>query len=209
MRRLVLFVTGLTCTPALQAQSYQRHYFTAGLGIALPKDDLHAFYQNAFSWSFGYGFRPIQYLQLDVGLDSSYLAADVQDYYTTPAFGPVRIRDFQYFVPYGARAILPLAKGRFELFGGAGGAYLRYVESLRQPSYYYRVDCPVCNSRSGTGWYAVAGGDFAIDRGRHFRLGALTRMYRGHTEGRSVGTLPPVRTEDRWLNAYLTFTFAF
>ncbi|MCC7153882.1 MAG: hypothetical protein IT161_04850 [Bryobacterales bacterium] len=209
MRRSLLAGMGLMLAFSLRAQSFQRHHFTGGLGIAIPKDDLHAFYQNAFSWTFSYGYRPLRYLQLDAGMDSSYLAADVEDYYNSPAFGPIRIRDFQYFFPYGARAILPLAKGRFELYGGAGGAYLWYVESLRQPSYYYRVDCPVCNSRSGPGWYAMAGGDFALDQRGNFRLGAVTRMYRGHTEGRAVGTLPPVRTKDRWLNAYVTFTFAF
>jgi hypothetical protein len=75
-------------------------------------------------------------------------AADVEDYLNTGA-GFLKIRDREVFVPLGGRAILPLARGRF-LFGGGGGvAYMRYAEVLRQPSEYFRFDCPVCTSRSG------------------------------------------------------------
>jgi hypothetical protein len=148
-------------------------------------------------------------LQLDIGLDSVYNAADVNDYFESPAFGPVRIRDFQFLFPYGARAVLPLADGRLELYGGGGGAYMRYTELLRQPSQFIRLDCPVCSARSGTGWYALTGASFAVDRAQHFRVGAIVRVFDGHTDGRQVGTLPPVRTNDRWMNVYGTFTFSF
>src|SRR5512134_3979548 len=86
------------------AQSYgrywPRHNITAGLGIAMPRQELQPGYQNAFGWTIGYGYRPIPYLQIDPGYEASYNAADVDEFYNQPTFGPLRIRDFQTFIPF-------------------------------------------------------------------------------------------------------------
>lgn len=206
---VVWFVAG----PAASAQPYgrpwTRHNIWAGMGIAMPGQDLQPGYQNAFGWTVGYGFRPVSFLQIDAGYEGSYNAADVEDYYDQPAFGPLRIRDFQTFIPFGARAILPLAGGRVEIFGGGGGAYLRYSEHLRQPSEYYNVGCPVCRARDGFGWQALAGVNFALSRTVPVKLGVFTRMYDAETSGQPVGNIWSGKTKDRWLNTYLTLTFGF
>jgi len=207
---LFVLLAAAALPPLANAQGYfPRHNLTVGLGIAVPQEDLQPYFRNAFGWNIGYGYRFHRYFQADGGFESSCKAADVNDFYNTPNFGPLRIRDFQYFVPFGARVILPLAGERVRIYGGGGGAYLRYSELLRQPSDYFRVECPVCTARDGWGSYAMAGADFALDRSGIFRLGVMTRMYRANTEGDGLGALPPVRTSDRWWNSYLQFTFGF
>jgi hypothetical protein len=191
----------------LSAQPFQRHHFSGGLGIAMPKDDLHPFFQNALSWSFGYGYRPARNFQIDAGLDSSYHAANVTDWVNSSQFGPLKIRDFQFFAPVGGRAVIPV--GRVQFYAGGGFAYLRYTELLRQPSDWVRLECPDCRARDGVGAYALLGGDVAVDRRQSLRLGVVSRVYMGKTAGPGLGALPGRRTDDRWWNTYLTLTFSF
>lgn len=206
---LLAILAAASTAPLAAAEPFQRHHVWAGLGAAQPREDLNSYFRDAFAWGMGYGYRPWNFLQIDGGFESAYMAARVEDYLNSPAYGPLRIRDFQYFVPFGARAILPLAKGRVELYGGGGGAYVRYTESLRQPSDWVNIGCPICGARDGFGTYALAGGQVALDRGKHFRLGATVKVYRVDTEGERVGQLPPLRTSDRWINSYFHFTFSF
>lgn len=191
------------------AQDFQKHHITAGLGAGLPLDELGAFYNPGFSWSFGYGYRPFRNLQFDAGLDTVYHSADVNSYVSNPTFGFLRVRDFEYMVPLGARGVLPLKDGRFNVYGGGGAAYIRYSESLEQPSGFFRVSCPFCRSRDGWGYYFLAGGDVALTEGGGLRLGVTTRVYQVTTSGPSVGQLPPVETRDRWVNTYIHLTFSF
>ena len=86
---------------------------------------------------------------------------------------------------------------------------MRYAEQLQQPSSYYRFDCPVCTSRSGWGWYALAGVNAFLDEAHHFRVGAASRVYRGHTEGEPLGAVPGVRTRDHWISTFGEFGFSF
>lgn len=206
-------VLALAAGPAASAQSYGRywpkHNVWGGMGIALPRQELQPGYKNAFGWTVGYGYRPMPYVQFDVGYEGSYNAADVNDYYDQPAFGPLRIRDFQTFLPFGARAILPLAGGKVEIFGGGGGAYLRYSERLRQPGEYYNIGCPVCRARDGFGWQALAGFNVGITRNNAVKLGVMTRMYDAETSGPAVGNIWDGKTKDRWVNTYLTLGFSF
>ncbi len=208
MRPYIFLLLALTIISPGFGQSFQRHHFTGGLGAATPRDELSNYYQNAVSWTIGYGYRPVSFFQIDLGYDGAYNAARVNDYYETNTFGAVRIRDFQQYYPVGGRAVLPLADGKVQVFGGGGGAYMRYSEGLRQPSEYYRIDCPVCNARGGFGWYALAGGDVAVNRAQNLRLGVTTKMYKGTTDGLSVGIIPAARTKDRWLNVYFHLTFS-
>jgi hypothetical protein len=83
---------------------------------------------------------------------------------------------------------------------------MRYTELLHQPSEYFSIDCPVCLARDGWSSYVLLGGDMALGHG--LRLGAFGRIYDGHTSGASVGTVPPVKTNDRWVNTYLTLAFS-
>ncbi len=194
--------------PAVQAQSFQRNQVTGMLGFASPREDLKPYYQTAFAWSFMYGYRPLRYLQLNAGYDGAYNAANV-NYYVNSGFGPLRVRDFQVFVPMGASAVLPLAGGRVEVIGGGGGAYMRYTEILQQPDPYYHIGCPYCSARDGWGYHAQVGANVALDRAQHLRLGWMTRMYSGNTSGPTIGTTPAVNTRDRWLNTYFGLAFSF
>lgn len=190
-------------------RDYYRHHISAGAGFALPGGDLKTYYQNAPAWSFGYGYRPAKYLQVDLGLDGSYNAARVKDYIDSPGWGYLRIRDFQTFLPLGGRVVLPLARGRVEFYGGGGAAYARTAEFLRQPSEWVNLECPDCVARDGWGYYALLGGSVALDARQHVRLGVTTRVYRMDTSGPPVGTTPAVRTSDQWVNTYFGLTFSF
>lgn len=201
---LSLLVTGL-----LNAQPYyRRHYFTLGGGAGLPRGDLNAVFNDSFGLNVNYGYRFVRYFQADVGLDTLFGAAGVRDFLDT-SFGPRRIRDYQFFVPFGGRAILPLAGDRLLIYGSGGGAYMRYTELLSQPSDFFRIDCPVCTARSGWGYYAGFGFSAAVDRGQFIRIGAGTRVYRGHTDGEPIGAAPALRTKDRWVRLMAQVSFSF
>ena len=187
---------------------YPRHNFTFGVGAGMPRGDLKPYFVTKPGIEIGYGYRFYRYFQADAGFDMVFGAADVQAYLNT-SLGPLRIRDRQYFVPFGVRAILPIAGGRVLFSGGGGGAYLRYSEVLHQPSDYYHVDCPVCTSRDGCGYYALADVSVFVDRAKHFRVGAVTKTYRGHTQGNGLSGLPPIETSDRWINILGQVGFSF
>ena len=211
MMRSVFLLTLTAGTLPLAAQYYrqpwERHHISASLGIAMPRADLQPLYSNAVGWGFGYGYRFLRNFQADVGLDMAYNAANVNDYLDT-GVGFLRIRDFQYFIPVGVRAVLPLAKGRVELHGGGGWAYLRYSEALKQPSDYFKVECPSCTARDGFGYYTQVGVDFALARSHAFTLGVMSRLYQGHTQGAAVGQASD-RTRAHWLNTSVVFSYNF
>jgi len=194
---------------ALSAQTfYPRHNFTFGAGPASPRGELNGLFADRPGISIAYGYRFERYFQADIGLDTVFGAAQVRDFLETP-FGFSRIRDYQFFLPLGGRGILPLARGRLLISGGGGGAYVRYAELLHQLSQYYRLDCPVCSARSGWGYYALVSTEAFVDRGRHFRLGVTSKVYRAHTEGDPLGPVAGVRTRDRWLQIFGQVGFSF
>lgn len=205
---LPLFCAALATVPAA-AQSFQKHTITGGLGVAIPQDELEPVYKNGVTWTVGYGYRPFRYLQFDAALDTVYNSADVERYIPNPAFGYLKVRDFEFLVPFGARLVLPVARGKVNIYGGAGGAYLHYSERLRQPDPYYNLECPPCQSRDGWGYYFLTGGDVALTSGGAIRLGVTMRVYQGTTDGRSVGNVPPVETKDRWINTFRHISFSF
>lgn len=205
---LIVVANGVVFGQGNWQRDFRRHHLTFGLGAAVPGDDLKYGYQPAFAWNVDYGFRPIKWLQADIGYDGAYNAANVDDYQET-GYGPARIADYQTFIPMGGRVVLPLARGRVEFYGGGGGVYARYSESLSQPDEFTNIGCPSCQSRDGWGYYAMAGGSVALDAQHRFRLGVISRSYWVETKGAIVGTLPSYRTSDRWINTYVTFTASF
>ena len=207
MRALLVLV--VLAAPLAAQTGYRKHSLRLSMGAGLPRADLKPFFEDSFNLGFGYGYRFHRNFQADIGLDTVFYAARVEDYYQTQ-YGELRIRDKQYLVPFGGRAIVPLGGERVLFYGGGGGTYMRYQESIRQPfGDYYRFDCPVCRSRSGWGYYAVLGVSFSLDRSGHLRLGAGSRVYRGETSGDALGALPPIRTQDRWLTTMGEFTLSF
>jgi hypothetical protein len=195
--RVALLV--LAAAAALNAQDwYPKNNFTIGGGFARPRGDVGVFLSDAPGVNISYGRRFHRNFQADFGFDTAFGAANVNDYLET-GLGYRRIRDYQYFVPFGGRAILPLAGDRFQIAGGMGGVFMRYAERISQPSDFYRIDCPVCSSRSGWGYYGLVNVGGFVDQRRIFRVGVTAKMYRGNTDGEPLGNIPPLRTTDRWL----------
>lgn len=196
----------LASLPALAAclwaqAGYPRHNITFGAGGASPRAGLRPYFMTRPVVAISYGYRFARNFQVETGLDTVFGAAGVRDYYESP-LGLLRIRDFQFLLPVGGRAILPLGRERLHIFGGGGIAWLRYSEMIRQPIEYLRIECPVCGSRSGWASYALSGVNVFVDRGRHFRTGVNVKMYRGHTEGDPLGAAPGIRTRDHWLQIF-------
>jgi hypothetical protein len=195
--------------PCLPAQTwYPKHNLTFGLGAGNPQSELKSYFDTKVGTHVGYGYRFHRFFQADIGFDTIFGAGNVREFVDT-FIGPRRVRDYQYMVPFGGRAIAPLFGGRLEIQGGGGGAYLRYSERISQPDDYYRLDCPVCTARSGWGYYATAGLVVALDRYQRFRIGVSPRVYRGHTKGDPLGAVPGVRTKDHWVNVTAELGISF
>lgn len=208
MKRLIWL---LIATSPVWAQSfYRKHNFSAGAGAAMPGGELDPYLKTAPAVRISYGYRFMRFFQADAGLDVGFGSARVRDFYDSE-FGELRIRDYQYMVPLGGRVVIPLADEKLQLYAGGGAAWLKYAEVVRQPfgNYGYRIDCPVCRTRSGWGSYGLAGASVALDSGRMFRLGVTAKVYRATTDGDSFGTLPAIRTKDRWVNLAGEFTISF
>ena len=212
MRRASLLfacLAGFGAVWPAHAADYQRHHITGGLGAITPQDQIQRAYRTAFAWNFGYGFRPVRYLQIDAGLDGGYNAGNVNDFLNTE-LGPLQVRDYQLFVPVGGRVVTPLGRnGRWEIYGGGGYVYMRYSERLRQPAQGINIGCPICDARDGNGWYALSGVNYGLDFSNVFKIGVMLRVMQGHTDGAGIGTLPGIRTSDRWIASYLNFTASF
>jgi hypothetical protein len=189
------------------AAQWNRHNFTFGGGPALPGGDLQPFFSNTGLVRVGYGYRFHGNFQAETGLDVGFRAARVNDFYESQ-FGALKIRDYQYMWPMGGRAILPVGD-RFQFHAGGGGVYLRYTEGIRQPFQGFRLDCPVCRSRGGWGYYGLAGGSVAIGESERWRIGGTVTLYRARTDGDSFGDLPAITTRDRWINTAIEVGFGF
>jgi hypothetical protein len=206
MRAILLAL--LAAAPLLAQSGYQKHYFTGGVGAGVPGGNLSGSYKSAAGVSIDYGYRFQKNLQADVGFQTLFGSAGVRAFMDTE-LGYVRIRDLEYFFPFGGRAILPLQDERILLSFGGGGAYLRYSERIKQVSAYYNIQCPDCASRGGWGTYAQASASYALDSAQLFRVGFTARAYRVNTSGGLVGDLPATETRDRWLNLFANFTVSF
>jgi hypothetical protein len=208
MKRVVLAL--VLAAPLLAQSGFRKHYITAGAGAGVPRGELQPLFNSSPAFRVGYGYRFHQNFQADIALDTVFHAADVRDLFPS-VVGDLRIRDYQFLLPMGGRAVVPLAGGRVLLSAGGGGAYMRYQERIRQPfgDAYFQLECTACRSRSGWGYYALLGGSVALDRYQHFRIGVTSRVYRGTTEGDPFGALPAVQTKDHWFNTAAEFTFAF
>jgi len=202
----------LSCTfvAVVSAQPLARQFsFNVGTGGAIPREDLASFMTTSPLLTIGFGYRPIKYLQADVGMDAIFHAANVRDFQDT-IIGRIKIRDNEILVPLGGRGILPIGP-RMELFGGGGAAYLHYGESVEVPGGgdNSSFNCRTCRSRDGWGYYAVAGVNVAVERSRRFWVGVESRLVHGRTNGDPLGSVPPLQTQDTWINTAAYFMMRF
>lgn len=184
----------------------------------MPTGELKQYMATRPAIRIGYGYRLHRYFQADIAVEGVFGAAGVRVSQQS-LIGELRLRDSETLVPFGGRAILPLAKGRLEFHGGGGGAYLHYGEEVEVPSgvsvytggmpAVVSVDCPSCKSRGGWGYYGAAGAAVALDSRRLFWLAASTRLMKGTTNGQPLGSVPAFRTNETWLNTSLEFGVRF
>ena len=97
--------------------------------------------------------------------------------------------DHYYWVPFGVRFIAPLYRRRIEISGGGGGLYEKYSSDLALG----------LGSRTGGGGYFIASAAFALDRGRHFWVGATPRWFLAN----------PSYARDRWLQISAEISYRF
>ena len=191
-------------------QEYRKHNVNFVAGAGIPREELSNLLSTSGGIGFSYYYRPIRWLAAEAGYETLFGAAEIREWVQT-GYGNLRIRDYQQFLPFGGRVILPLAAEKVQVYGGGGGAYIRYSERLSQPyNYYgYRFECPMCSLRDGLGYYATAGANIAIDRGQMFRVGGGVKMYRGAVSGDRLGPVPSGETRDGWLNIFGSFGLSF
>jgi hypothetical protein len=194
-----------------EAQLLGRHNFILGGGGATPGLNLTNRFNPAGFLRVAYGYRIFKNLQADTGIDMGFRSAGVKDFYQSQ-FGALRIRDYQYMVPFGARVFLPFGEDeRVRIHAGGGGAYLRYSERTSQPfaNSGIRLDCPVCSARSGWGTYGSVGASIGVGWNGALRFGGSVNVYRATTDGQGVGQLADGPSSDRWINPALELTFSF
>lgn len=208
MTRSTLIAAILMAAPLAAQDYWPRHNFTFGVGAGMPHGDIKTFMRNRPGITVNYGYRFVRYLQADLGLNMVFGAANERSFLDTQ-IGTLRINDREYMLPFGGRAIAPLLEGRLLIAAGGGGAWLRYNTRLNQPSSYYRVDCPICTSRSGWASYALGNVSYFLDSNQHFRIGVTSQWVRGKTDGEQVGEIPGIRTSDRWTNIFGEVGFSF
>ena len=217
-RKTAWVLASLLLTPGAFAQfrlgggGYQKHSFAIGGGAGIPRGDLQSLLDTSPALRINYGCRFMKNFQADIGFDTVFHAANIRDYYESQ-FGDLRIKDYQYFLPMGGRVIIPLVSNRLQLQAGGGGVWMKYSERIRQPlsggNSSFRLDCPVCTSRSGWGYYSMLGASYALDRSQLFRLGVTTKLYRGQTSGDPLGPIPGIQTNDQWLITAAEFSINF
>ncbi len=192
---------------AVAQDLFPKHYVNVGPGLGLPRGEINAFFKTKPALTVNYGYRFQRYFQADAGYDVIFGAADTRDFLNTQ-LGSLRIRDYQHFVTFGGRGVIPLSKGRVLISGGGGSVFMRYQESVQQPSNFLRFACPQCTARSGWGNYALASVRFST-RWQRVWFGVTTKVIRGRTDGDPFGGLPSTRTKDNWLNTFAEVGFAF
>jgi hypothetical protein len=133
--------------------------------------------ESATGFGLSYGRRVWKYAEAEAGV---FTALDPTGDLCN-AHGCVDANDNFLWVPFGLRFLAPSFGGRFEVSAGGGGLCERY-----------RTENPVSGPspfvRTGWGGYFVAGAAVALDRGRHFWIGAAPRWFLAN----------PAYARDRW-----------
>jgi len=133
--------------------------------------------KSATSLGLSYGRRVWKYAEVEAGV---FTALDPTGDLCS-AHGCVDAKDNFLWIPVGVRFIAPVAQGRVEVSAGGGGLFERY-----------RTDDPFSGvrpfARTAWGGYFSGGAAVALDRGRHFWLGASPRWFLAN----------PPYDRDRW-----------
>jgi hypothetical protein len=172
MRATIALVFFLACS--LNAQSFQRYDFTFSGGASFPLGQ----YDTSVSLGATGGFRLTPSIELETGVFGVISPVGA----SCGAVGCTTVDSRYIWVPFGVRFILPLKQDRVELSAGAGGLYDNFSSASSMFS------GPL--SYHGFGGYLKTSVAVALDRHRHFWLGATPRVIVANGSG--------VNARDRW-----------
>jgi hypothetical protein len=151
------------------AQSDLRNSITVSAGSALNGPRQCCQFDTSVALGATYDYRVIRYLQIEAGIMTAI--------HPTPHLGGATFdidpTDRFLWVPFGLQGVLPLWGGRLEASAGGGGIY----------EHYYSGNIPpFVGKQSDSAWrgYFKLGTAVAIDRTRHFWLGASAREISGN-----------------------------
>ena len=172
--------------PVLPAQETLADRITFSGGWSHETDNQNFPRETATGLGISYGHRFRSWIEAEAGLFTALDPTGVQ----CASFGCRDAGDHYYWVPFGVRFIAPLYRRRIELSAGGGGLYEKYSGDLLGVG-------PV--SRSGGSGYFIASAAFALDRGRHFWVGATPRWFLANAS----------YARDRWLQISAEISFRF
>ena len=99
----------------LCAQDMNPHRITVGVGSAAPGDSVYM--DPGIGVELNYGYRFARLFQMDAGFETSF-NKDYRNYY--PKYGTGLTTSTNFFVPAGARLLIPVKDGRIEPSVGLG-----------------------------------------------------------------------------------------
>lgn len=183
--------------------------FELSLGGFGPRGDLRrsGLFENAFALGINGGITPpkLRQLQIDFGSDFAFEGlTGRRDIPVAPGLG-FRVNDAQIFPYAGARVYLTPRKSKVLASVGGGGALGNYNEYINTGEYGPNLDCTVCESRWGTGGYAMGQVRYRFENG--FGIGLTTKYYSIRTSGYGFSNVLGQRSSDKWLGVMLTFSF--
>ncbi len=213
----MVFILARSIPAQENSRPHWKNSLFVGSGMAVPGGGSKQYMFKSALVRLGYSRRLSDHFQADMSLDAIVHGAHVKSREMT-SVGKVEIRDNEYLVCFGGRAVLPLGS-RFEFFSGGGGAYMRYSEEAGLPSgitviswggpYSVNIDCPTCKSRAGWAYYGTAGGNVVFDRRRRVWLGLELRLIKGTTSGDPLGSGSRFDTREQWVGTTVNLRYDF
>lgn len=154
--------------------------------------DIGAYAENTTATGLGlsYGYRIRRYIELEAGITTALdPTGDLCSHN-----GCVDVGDHYFWVPFGVRFVLPIHEGRVEFGAGGGGLFEKYTVASQ---FYGGGPTPY----SAWGGYFAGSAAVALDRSRHWWVGAAPRWYlaNGHN----------YNARDRWFQIAGEFSFRF
>lgn len=180
------------------------------LGGFGPRGELRqsGLFENAFAFGVNAGLTPpkVRQLQIDFGVDIAFQGlTGRRDIPLAPGLG-IRVNDAQTFPYAGARVYLTPRRSKVQASVGGGGAFGTYNEYINTgDNYGPSLDCTVCESRWGTGGYAMGQVRYRFENG--LGLGLTTKYYSIRTSGYGFSNVLGRRSSDQWLGLMLTVSF--
>ena len=183
--------------------------FELSFGGFGPKGDLRqsGLFENAFALGINGGITPPKVRQLQIDFGSDFAFEGLTGRRSIP-IGPgvgIKINDSQIFPYAGARVYLTPRKNKALVSVGGGGALGTYNEFINSGEDGPNLDCTVCESRWGTGGYAMGQFRYRFENG--FGVGLTTKYYSIRTSGYGFSNVLGRRSSDQWLGIMLTFSF--